>query len=97
MRSVSGQPRLCRQPASMMSGTSHELHNRHTRASSIRRKGAPAAFKPPHKDGEHKPPKPPTHHGGEAHDDGRLHAGRAQEVGAGQVAHVVRHLRVMGV
>mmetsp|Transcript_15125 Transcript_15125/g.37689 ORF Transcript_15125/g.37689 Transcript_15125/m.37689 type:complete len:240 (+) Transcript_15125:1588-2307(+) len=30
--------------------------------------------------------------GGEARDDGRLHAGRAQEVGAREMAHVVRHL-----
>jgi len=36
----------------------------------------------------------PTHHRGEAHDDGRLDARGTQEVGARQVAHIVCDLRV---
>ena len=33
------------------------------------------------------------HDGGEARDDGRLHSGSAQEVGAGEVAHVMGDLK----
>jgi hypothetical protein len=40
------------------------------------------------------PPAALVDYGREAHDHGRLHARRAQEVCARQVAHVVRHLEM---